>query len=133
MDYLSRLERKAEKSRVTRDDEEMPHYIDSYYDDLEEPPTASERLNRISPSDARWLAQLVRQNLDTEHERIGAEMEKELAVSLLLFLCVPKLNLWDRTLARRGTYGISKSSSFETHGQKGGPQIGWLNLPFGMR
>jgi hypothetical protein len=108
MDYLSRLERKAEKSRAARDDDEMPHYIDSYYDDLEEPPSALGRLNSISPSDARWLAQLVRQNLDTEHERISAEIEKELTVGHLLSSCLPKLILWNRTLALRETYAISK-------------------------
>ena len=53
MDYLSRLERKAEKIRPVTDDEEIPNYIDTYYDDLEESPSALARLNSISASDAR--------------------------------------------------------------------------------
>ncbi|KAF5323377.1 hypothetical protein D9611_005592 [Ephemerocybe angulata] len=79
MDYLARLEAKAEKSRALTDDDSMPNYIDSYYDDLEEHGPALKRIASISSLDARWLAEMVRQNLEGEHERISAEIEKELA------------------------------------------------------
>ncbi|KAJ2914759.1 hypothetical protein MD484_g5655, partial [Candolleomyces efflorescens] len=83
MDYLSRLEGKAASAPPIPEDEDMPNYIDNFYDDLEEHPSALQRLSSIKASDARWLAQLVRQNLDTEHERIPNEIEKELLVSRL--------------------------------------------------
>lgn len=63
--------------------EDMPEYIDNFYDDLEEHASALKRLSSIKPSDARWLARVVKRNLDTEHERIPAEIEKELLVSTL--------------------------------------------------
>ncbi|KAJ2932806.1 hypothetical protein H1R20_g4284, partial [Candolleomyces eurysporus] len=83
MDYLSRLEGKAASAPPIQNDEDMPDYIDNFYDDLEEHASALRRLSSIKPSDARWLAQLVKQNLDSEHERIPAEIEKELLVSTL--------------------------------------------------
>lgn len=108
MDYLSRLDRKAEKSRPIEEYEEMPSCIDGYYDDLEEHPSASERLNKISPSDARWLAQLVRQNLDSEQERIGVEFEKELAVSSFKSFVRCGTDDPERMFALLGMSGASK-------------------------
>lgn len=105
MDYLSRLENKAEKSKPTTADDEMPDHILSLYDDLEEHSTALETIAAISSSDARWLAQVVRQNFEIERDKMGSEIEQELAD-----LCPPRNVRNFRVLVIRDTRTERRSS-----------------------
>ncbi|KAG2022867.1 hypothetical protein CC2G_000587 [Coprinopsis cinerea AmutBmut pab1-1] len=84
MDYVQRLEDKAHSYRPKEDDG-PPDSVDSCYDDLEDHRTALQTISRLTPAEAHWLSKTIRHNLESEHDRMNSEVEKELAA-----LCPPR-------------------------------------------
>jgi hypothetical protein len=57
-----------------------PDHIDSLYEDLEEATEATSVLQRLSHSEAGWLARYIRDQISRDREKAGDEFEKELVV-----------------------------------------------------
>ncbi|TFK41852.1 hypothetical protein BDQ12DRAFT_598942 [Crucibulum laeve] len=72
--YIDRLERKAGPRFHPGEDDN----VDNLFDELEDPTEAGAVIGRLSPKDAGWLAQHIRRRLESDRERVGEEIEKEL-------------------------------------------------------
>jgi breast cancer 2 susceptibility protein len=60
--------------------ESQPDHIPNIFDDLEDAPQPGSVFARLSPDEAGWLAQFIREKVEKDRERAGDDIELELKV-----------------------------------------------------
>jgi len=83
--YIERLERKTGHSFRPGENDYAPDSIDTLYDTLEYPDSATRTIAQISAIEAGWLALHIRKQNEAARELIGEEIAKELKT-----ICPPR-------------------------------------------
>ncbi|KAF9531916.1 hypothetical protein CPB83DRAFT_867793 [Crepidotus variabilis] len=86
--YISRMEQKAARLKVLEGD--PPQEIESLFDRLEYADTAIATLSRLTPTQAGWLAQYTKQQIDSGRAVMAEEIEQDLQVRLVAKICPPR-------------------------------------------